>query len=333
MFYRRRTQELKDVHITEEYLSGLPEWFTELRFKNCSFSNSELFEFLRMKLPKLEKLQFNNILGDTNLIEGLSSFIESSEYLSKLYLKDVFISHEELIILADALSKNTSLRRLSFENCDIKPEGFEFLAGYLGKSKVEYLFLSERIGDKGLKALANALPNSLLRQLSLKNCDATSEGFENLTKVIGESKITHFSIYDTRMECKSIEALANAIEENPHLEDLIFERCIRMVEDKEGLPSLLNAIKKSNVKYLALSENYLGPDEIKSLVGCLEDNRIEEIDLSVNHITKEGAYQLLDCLYNNKTIKCIALDMNSIESSEIEYLKKKYSEHAERFTI
>ncbi|EGD76964.1 serine/threonine protein kinase [Salpingoeca rosetta] len=161
-------------------------------------------------------------------------------------LKCKAIDHEHLEELAKAIRKNTNLRSLVFNKCDIGGKGARILAkGFTPDHTIDSLNLgNNNIGTDGLRAIANALklvtgPSKLLLFGNLLTAEAGSilgelieanpgikllnvgqnllgdEGLERLAgRLIGNTSLHKLMLKDTKLTSAAATTITNLINNN-----------------------------------------------------------------------------------------------------------------------
>ena len=181
-----------------------------VRFRENDILNDAVLTMLGMALAAnktVTRVDISHSLLFDATVFGWSRFSTClrcpTSVLEELILDHCNISDEGAVVLAVALSENTSLKKLSMsENRSISSSGWvDCLNLLLGpNSKLLYLdLIANNVDDAGARLLARRLGNSTLSQLDLKDCtNITTDGLRAIAVALRSSTLHHILFGPTR---------------------------------------------------------------------------------------------------------------------------------------
>ena len=283
-----------------------------LNMINIDLGNPETFkEFIDVvqSNPSINGL----ILYNCNINESIISFFVSKGILgrlNKLYLdNNPMVGDAGVKILANALTRNTSLINLRLTNCNITDIGVRDLSEALkGNTSLRELALSENIGItsvSGSMILYTLLPNTKIDCLKIEKCSVSHSCMCRISEMLksknGQGKCTRESL--RKLKKKSYL-------KNPHV--LNFEgKNLEKSKSMEKVISILNS--SSAIKELCLSECCIGDVSASILAKALTLNKfLKTVNLGKNNMTDVGTCAIAEALKVNKSLKVLNLFYNNI---------------------
>jgi hypothetical protein len=224
---------------------------------------------------------------------------------------------------AIALSKNSTLKKLSLVWCGVGDEGAKALAQ--NTTLIELDISGNEISEEGLKAFSSnqsilslkispkictsTLLETLSKNTTLTHLDISSEDFERKSFCALEKSPNIKSLTLSSVSGKDIEELA----QNPHLTKLDTSQCIYRIKDFTALANMkciqtlcLHACSIGNTGAIALSKNLTltklsVPNNDISYTGIkalAQSKTLRDLDVSENHFD----YESLEALAVNRTL-------------------------------
>ena len=148
--------------------------------------------------------------------------------------------------------------------------------------------LRGRIGNEGVQALAEALPQSHITQLDLNDNNIGNEGAQALALALPQSHITQLKLHINEISDEGAQALALALPQS-HITLLYLSR---NNIGNEGAQALALALPQSHITQLYLGQNAIGNEGAEALALALPQSHITQLYLSWNNIGNEGAQAL-----------------------------------------
>jgi len=106
--------------------------------------------------------------------------------------------------IENMLEKNGSLRELTLESCKLSSSVFESMCRGLRSSQINTLNLDSNKISKFLSKLGGAVRQSrALKQLTLSNCELTTESLENLLDSIHPYQLRSLTLANNNIDAKS----------------------------------------------------------------------------------------------------------------------------------
>ncbi|KAF9343473.1 T-complex-associated testis-expressed protein 1, partial [Mortierella sp. AD094] len=215
-------------------------------------------------------------------------------------------------------SSFTSLHILSFRRITSSELGQVFEALASNTTLKEFYASGHSFDETAAKILALALEkNSTLERLNIGNDHLG--GNEGVVKVLSEGLSKNKGLIRLDLENKgfggrsetSVKYLAEALEKNEALQELVLARNKLTDQDIEALCKSLSHGKNKTLQKLDLCLNSFEESGTKSIASLLaSQNQIDgsagglnEIDLSDNEITEEGGRDIGQALETNKTLQ------------------------------
>jgi Ran GTPase-activating protein (RanGAP) involved in mRNA processing and transport len=211
----------KGLHII--HLKEIEPPFTLLEpiiVSNSSLSIESNSPSIRKKVPIVnEKLEQNRWLNDPNSTywnSKLEKLIYENEFSSSMNLsQEQLIDHDIPIIIEQAII-NKQCTILDLTGNDITSEGAILLADALNNNSTlkELILYNNRIGDKGVRALALELSinNSTLKTLNLGFNDITDDGAQHLAQMLKTNRtLTHLWLQQNHIGDRGIQLLAGVL--------------------------------------------------------------------------------------------------------------------------
>lgn len=279
----------------QEQFDGLYYEDSDEEFELDTFDIENIYEYVKM-------IQDNN----PDLIACCMRGYEEGE-----------LEEEEFIALCEALSENTSLRKLDLGCHDLGNKEFCILLKSLTKNTtLNELRLQENgivveEGEEFLELIAN---NKDIRSLDLRGNFV--KDVKAIFKLIKNSNLQSINLGSCfRSRGNVSEFLENLIENEASLQKSSLQH-IGLDKNQIGLEEsklVANLILGAGLKKINLGYNNIGDDALIELAKALRDKKcfLEKLDLCYNQIGLNGARALLDHLTQNDDISLRTLSLNS----------------------
>ena len=261
---------------------------------------------------KLLNLTNNNITGQT--VKQLANVIKNNRNLNQLRLASNMLGPSAIVILK-ALKENCKLKILHLQNNNMTGRVAEDLANVIkNNSCLEEIFLSNNYLDSSaLKILQALKENSKLKSLDLSSNNMTEQVAEHLGNVIKNNpNLEHLSLGNSKLG-PSAAVVLEALTQNSKLK-LLNLNDNKMT--KQVVKHLASVIKNnSNLNYLGLANNLLGPSANVILQTLKENKKLQIIHLRNNNMTEKVAEDLANVIKNNIGLEEILISHNDLKSS------------------
>jgi len=254
---------------------------------------------------KVIKLNLNELIKEKVCLEKKGLQDDDLDALCKVIVKSTFL-HElslrgnKLTLsngkLADAIAKNTTLKKLSLQNNNIAPEGVKLLADVLKRNNtLQILYLTgNNIGAEGAKDLADMLAvNKSLQEIGLSNNNIRFEGTKLLVDALKENDtFRSFNLTNNNIGDEGAKYVADML------------------------------VVNKSLQRIDLGYNNIGDQGAESIATSLVVNTgLHSIYLNNNTITDVGAKKLVDALEMNHNIKQLGLPCNKISNDVRDQIK------------
>lgn len=256
-------------------------------------------------------------------LDTLCKVIVKSTCLHELSLRgnELTLSNGKL---ADAIAKNTTLKKLYLHHNNIGPEGIKLLTDALKKNNtaLEALYLyGNNIGDKGAQYIADMLAvNNTIQVICLGNINISTKGAKHLADVLkGNNTLQKLYLTGNNIGADGAKYVADMIAVNKSLQEIgLSNNNIRF----EGTKLLVDALKeKDTFRSFNLTNNNIGDEGAGCIADMLDVHKtLKVIDLSKNNITDKGAERIATSLTKNTGIHTMWLKNNSIGDKGAEKL-------------
>lgn len=183
---------------------------------------------------KSKQLQHLSLRGHKTGGELLSPLLDAipGSGLRELHLDSYHISTEDGCALGEALP-HSDLHTLNLGSCSIGAVAVEGLAQGLKGSSLEKLYFSHSRGERGLNAIAEALPESTLCVLESTNSERAADAhFAKLAEAIPHSNLIRFRIENPGDLGKNISTCLENAEENWKEKEAL---AIKVMEEPQAL--------------------------------------------------------------------------------------------------
>lgn len=240
------------------------------------------------------KLFIQKIINDENLLHYFLLRLNDFQSITALDLScsgnDPKLGDDGLIAIANAVTINSSLRKLDLDNNGIRHKGMSVIADVMkNKETITSLNLNNNpIGYGGIKQLFDSfIYNKTLRSLHLKSTDIGAQGVQYIgNKLMHCHSIEHLDLGNNAITDEGIRYVSADLDVNTVLKnlDLSFNRIT-----SQGILSVANALKNNNI--------------------------LEHLDVQNNQINDEGVWHAADALKHNNTLKTMNFRNNTAITS------------------
>mmetsp|Transcript_28356 Transcript_28356/g.53302 ORF Transcript_28356/g.53302 Transcript_28356/m.53302 type:complete len:431 (+) Transcript_28356:374-1666(+) len=244
-----------------------------------------LGELLRCDDRIWERIEIEHCSGETDLVVAVGM---ATGRVQSFWFSEVQPDPATYHALATGFKYNRFAYELRFKRCRLSSAMEVIGEGLRGNRVIQSITLEQcSIVDDLLAAFVTCLRQcASLQKLSLEGNICRSQGTTELGLLLRETTVQSLSLHNQR------------IEEQEHLD--VFPLADALRRDQSAL------------RFLDLSRNCLGDDDIRLLVDALvEDNqKLETLHLDQNLVTDEGARIIADALPSLVALKTLALPEN-----------------------
>ncbi|CAF1535196.1 unnamed protein product, partial [Didymodactylos carnosus] len=179
-------------------------------------------------------------------------------------------------------------------------------------------FAWEKLGDEGLKMIANTLSrNSTFLEIDLRDNNLSESGAETIGDLLRVNNIwIELCVGHNQIGDKGAEFIAEGLKLNNTLVNLFLTGNGIGNEGARALSSMLNVNK--SLKWLSITENQISDDGVISIANALMpmmNTTLTHLYLNKNQIGDQGAIALAGMLLKNQTLKCLGLPQNIISDA------------------
>lgn len=241
-------------------------------------------ELLRCDDRSWERIEFDHCTGEVDVVVAAGM---ATDRVQSFYFSEVSLAPPAYYALATGLKLSSSISELRFRRCRLSEAIATLGDGLRGNRTIQSLTLEQCwLSDEEVAALVAALGECRsLQKLSLEGNLCRSLGMNELASLLRSKTLQNLSLHNQRIEGEDI------LDVSPLAE------------------SLMNSM--SSLKFLDLSRNSLGDDDIALLVTSLLNNStLETLHLDQNLITDRGARALADGIRSFQVMKTLALPEN-----------------------
>jgi hypothetical protein len=234
-----------------------------------------------------ERIEVEHCTGETDLVIAVGM---ATGRVQSFWFSEIELQAPTFHALATGLKFNRFASELRFKRCRLSPAILALADGIRGNPIVQSITLEQcGILDELLAGFVRSLSDcDSLQKLSLEGNICRSEGITELGQLLRERTVQNLSLHNQRIEG----------------------------DERVELAPIASALRKDNsaLKFLDLSRNCLGDEEVRLLMNALVDgNRtLETLHLDQNEITDEGAKHIADALPSLLVLKTLALPENPI---------------------
>jgi hypothetical protein len=234
-----------------------------------------------------ERIEVAHCTGETDLIIAIAM---STERVQSFWFSELELQAPTFHALATGLKFNRFASELRFKRCQLTHAIEAITDGIRGNPIVQSITLEQcGIVDELLAGFVRSLSDcDSLQKLSLEGNICRSEGIAELELLLRKRRLQNLSLHNQRIEG----------------------------DERIEIAPIAIALRGGNsaLKFLDLSRNCLGDDDVRLLMNALVDgNRtLETLHLDQNMITDEGAYYIADALPSLLVLKTLALPENPV---------------------
>ncbi|RIB18118.1 hypothetical protein C2G38_2245980 [Gigaspora rosea] len=259
-----------------------------------------------------------------NVVHTIASSLIAMFLRKSVNLRDLRvceINYNQMINLAENLSKNTALKFLGFANNKFGHEGGKELAEILGNnSTLTYLYIgNNQLGTEGGIALAEALcKNTTLTHLNLWNNQLGPEGGKALANALRKNTtLTYLNIGNNQLGLEGGIAMAEALHRNTTLTHLLLYNNKLCPTAGEKLAKALH--KNTTLTYLNVGSNQLSYVGGKAFADALRINiALTSLDFrdNFNYMFQDDlGHAFIESLCENSTLTDLCLYNNNLRDT------------------
>jgi hypothetical protein len=242
-------------------------------------------ELLRCDNRIWERVEFEHCTGEVDVVVATGM---ATDRVQTFGFSEVNLDPPTFCALATGLKFSTSVTELRFRRCGLSEAIALIGDGLRGNQTTQSLTLEQcGLVDVELAALVSALRDcGSLQKLSLEGNMCRSLAMSELATLLRSKTLQNLSLHNQRIEGEEV------LDISPLVGPLM-----------DG---------NSSLRFLDLSRNSLGDDDVTLLVTALLDNTtLETLHLDQNLITDHGAKVIADGLPSFRVMKTLALPENS----------------------
>ncbi|KAK9827462.1 hypothetical protein WJX74_003728 [Apatococcus lobatus] len=307
---------LTDVDMSD-VIAGRPEAqaLEALRIMTCSLQAAQL-RALNLS---------DNALGEKG-IRACAAALSGQTGLQRLAFQNVGCSIRACQAVAELVQHSQELRRLHLFNNMSGDEGAVAIAQILSRSPQmeDFKMASSRVGSEGCIALAQSLQHSsCLTRLDLSDNPTDSEIGPALAEMLrGQKQLVALNLADTSLEDQGIEAIAEALAAAaPPLQEL--NLALNSISPA-GIPALTHALQgMTALRSLDLGENELEDDGAVQLAPALQHlKQLQHLSLITNQIGTRGAMAVTQAIAAScSDLKELLLNGNQISEEGVQRIQ------------
>lgn len=309
----------EDVLETIQSLIQKDEWMrkmhTEADFYKIDVNPYDIRKLMEMHHYTLRSLSLphQELMGTKQGMKEIAKFLHDPDsVLETLNLENCFLDEEAIIILAEALRHNHSLRHLDLSGTDFAHKGASVFSDALAENTaLQRLTIGE---TSNIALLVDGVyRNSSLRELDIWGCAMDSSDIMALGIVLAHTThITSINLSNTKLGDDGITLFAETISENTTLEDIILHSCGIGNRGAEAVAHLIATIP--SLKTIGLDSNLIGDQGAKYLAISLyqPDVSLSSLSLKENRINEKGVCALAKALRHNSSLKKLDLIRNNV---------------------
>ncbi|KAM9033958.1 NACHT, LRR and PYD domains-containing protein 3 [Sarcophilus harrisii] len=293
------------------YDSCIEDLCMEIKHPDCQLEN--LFLELRNPNCKLEKLTLEHF----KVAYSCCQYLFSALSLKSLHFKRIFFEDDGMKLPCETLGKkNCQLQSLKISHC----QGFgvnilDFFSAFVNNESLRILELSFIcLKEDEVKLLCNVLTKQdcKLHALSLRSCDLTTTGYQNLFSALSSNmSLKNLDLSRNSFEETEIKSLCKTLEnQNCKLEKLRLTYCKLSPASCCCLSS--NLMKNESLKDLCLSRNCVGDCAVKLLCKALgnQNCKLHTLRLSGCNLTATCLQDILSVICSSDKLKKLDLSRN-----------------------
>lgn len=240
--------------------------------------------------------------------------------------------------LRDVLNNNIFLTYLSLEDCQIGPEGLEYISeGLLNNKTLEYLNLSHNyLTGRSMKNFFYSIKNSNITDLVLSHNKIANDGSKAIsqffTLYFRAVKLKHLSLDNNEITHKGANQFFMGIVQNTSLSYLNMKNNPITEQGSSGIFYFIE--ENVSLGYLNLSSCILKENGIEKLAEGLSKNRIlKTLILKNNHIKDKGVMFIADILASHPTLLNLDMTKNQITSKGASHLFTKLKTNTSLYSL
>jgi len=366
------TEVFEVSHLGEEELQDLLQSYPMLReLRVLSFAELRDSSFvlslakLLNNLPHLEVLNLRNNRKIGRNLSQLLVDLRPHVYLAELYLGQCCLTPADLTGLAEQLNNlpklvvlslhgnreiggnlsqllpglqsHERLRKLNLERCNLTSDDLiglaELLNDRLPKLVVLNLCGNPGIGGSPLQLLPGLQSYKHLRNLSLGECNLTSDNLPRLAELINNFPALEVLDLDGNPEIGgNFSQLLSGLQPHEYLRELNFRDSVFLLVDLRGLAELLNNLP--NLKVLILSRSIgIGKNLSQLLLGLKPHTHLRELNFDNCRLESDDMPKLAELLNNLPNLESLNLESGLISESFLEARKSGNSGNFPRLLL
>ncbi|GLJ45421.1 hypothetical protein SUGI_0956290 [Cryptomeria japonica] len=284
----------------------------ELRKKDDSFF--ELLQALN-ECEALKSLDFNRLRWSLPEVNELCSAIMRSPTLRRASFQQCNLGSDGVKLIAEMLKTNDFVKELNFSDCGIGPSGSSAIASALkiNESLEEVQIWEDSIGSRGAEEMAKMIEvNSRLRFLTILDMQSIT-AYPLVSAALGRNRNLELHVWNKESKAKH----AKVVELIP------LNKVLRIYRiDTSGCYRIVCAlVRNTTVENLDISGNHVNSKCAQELRRVLEQNRtLTHLNMSNTSMSDKGVYCIAAALFTNKSLQSLQLERNSFGGEGIEHL-------------
>ena len=313
--YVRNERDLAAVHLLVDSMSQLLVFqnLTHLSLKYC-YLTSVTCDILSEHTDLLQHLKYLNLSGNPTIGSGgavnLITSLTKYSTIGELHLEFTGIGFKDSEALNELLISFKYIEKLNISGNKLSPDNIQLIVdGFSCNTSLKVLDISEsNFNSENVLYLASVLRlNTRLKELYIGNCNIQSSDSVCLAIALeSNSQLQTLRLGNNPFGSKGVAAFAHVLATNNSLLELNLRMCFIHVE---GAVCLAKALEKnSTVSVFDISHNPIGTEGAVAFASMLQKNHfLKTLYLRDDSVGVEGALELIESLKHNTTLEKLKL--------------------------
>jgi Ran GTPase-activating protein (RanGAP) involved in mRNA processing and transport len=295
-----------------------------LELFDCEDLDTSIIKFIFRNNPNIHYLSLCRSELECESMIGLADALTENSTLKRLDLQENYISNEGVGYLVNVLKRNTSIKMIDLSRNLINQAALNLLVNIFDTNfTIETLYLDYNRdledGNYGIQALANALERNIsLDSINLSDCligDAARSIFEKLQF---NTVVTEIDLYHNVITGDSMRDLSNTLGCNTTITSINLN-CNPI--DSNGIRQLVNALtENTTVKILDIGTNPNYPEKNTYIADLIRTNStIHTLNIEEIELRDDGIISISNAIRGNTTLRKLNISNNNITNVGIQH--------------